>query len=182
MPQLVQGVSVLEKLGLYAVPAVVLIIVVYGGFRRVRVFDCFAEGVKEGFSALLSVAPSLVGLIVGVTMLEASGFFGMLTWAVSPVCEAVGIPAQVVPLGLMRPVTGSGSFAILNSILENCGPDSVTGRIASVMTGSTETTFYAITVYYGAVNLKSTRYTLPAAVTADLVGMLSAVWLIRAFG
>ena len=174
--------TALDKLGIYAVPAVILIIVIYGGVRRVGVFDCFAEGVKEGFSALLSVAPSLIGLIVGVTMLEASGFFELLTGLISPVCGAVGIPAEVVPLGLMRPVTGSGSFALLNGVLESCGPDSVTGRIASVMSGSTETTFYAITVYYGAVNLKRTRYTLPAAAAADIVGMLSAVWLVRAAG
>ena len=172
----------MDKIGLYAVPAVMLIIVVYGGIRRVGVFDCFAEGVKEGFSALFSVAPSLIGLIVGVSMLEASGFFELLTGLISPVCQAVGIPAEVVPLGLMRPVTGSGSFAMLNSTLETFGPDSMIGRIASVMSGSTETTFYAITVYYGAVKIKKTRYTLPAAATADIVGMLSAVWLVRTLG
>ena len=114
-------------------------------------------------------------------MLEASGFFDILTSLLSPVCEAVGIPAPVVPLGLMRPVTGSGSFAILNGILEKYGADSVIGRIASVMSGSTETTFYAITVYYGAIGLKKTRYTLPAATAADLTGMLSAVMLIKLF-
>ena len=172
----------MDKLGMYAVPAVILVIVAFGGIRRVRVFDCFTEGAKEGFSALLSVAPSLIGLIVGVTMLEASGFFELLTAFISPVCEAVGIPAQVVPLGLMRPVTGSGSFALLNEILGSCGPDSAAGKIASVMSGSTEPTFYAITVYYGAVGLKKTRYTLPAASAADLAGMLSAVWIVRAAG
>ncbi len=163
-------------------PAVVLVIVLYGGIRRVGVFDCFVEGVKEGFYSLLGVAPSLVGLIVAVSMLQASGFFELLTGFISPVCTAVGIPPEVVPLGLMRPVTGSGSFAMLNGIYESCGADSVAGRIASVISGSTETTFYAVTVYYGAVGIKKTRYTLPAALSADLMGMLSAVWLIRLFG
>ncbi len=127
----------------------------------------------------MSIAPSLIGLIVGVSMLEASGFFVLVSEWLSPVCRWAGIPSEVVPLGLMRPVTGSGSFALLNSLLEQHGADSLIGKTASVMAGSTETTFYAVTVYYGAVGLKKTGYTVPAALAADITGMLLAAWTVR---
>ena len=114
--------------------------VIFGAFKKVDLFGAFTEGARDGINALISVAPSLIGLIVGVSMLEASGFFDLLTGFLQPVCTKIGIPAEVLPLGLMRPVTGSGSFAILNSILEKYGADSVIGKTASVMAGSTETT------------------------------------------
>ena len=94
----------------------------------------------------------------------------------------MGIPPEVVPLGLMRPVTGSGSFAMLNSIYEQYGADSMIGKAASIMAGSTETTFYAIAVYYGAAGIKKTRYTIPAALTADMAGMFLSAWIVRFFG
>ena len=161
-------------IGTYAVLVILLSVTVAGLVRRVGVFDCFKEGAKEGALSLLSAAPSLFGLVVAVTMLEASGFFDILNGLVGPVCNMIGFPAETVPLALTRPVTGSGSFAVLNGILEQYHPDSVTGRAAAVMAGSTETTFYAIAVYYGSVGIKKTRYTLPAALTADMVGMLTA--------
>lgn len=169
----------MEKFGIFVIPAVIGLILGAGFIRRVPLFDCFREGAKEGFRALLAVAPSLIGLVVAVTMLESSGFFSMLTAWLSPVCGAVGIPAEVLPLGLMRPVTGSGSYAMLQSVLQTYGADSFIGKVASVMAGSTETTFYAITVYFGAVGLKNTRHTIPAALLADLAGMLLACLTVR---
>ena len=169
----------MEHIGVYAVPVIIVSIVLFGMWWKTALFDSFTEGVKEGFSSLLAIAPSLIGLIIGVTMLEASGFFALIAEWMAPVCRWCGIPAEVVPLGLMRPVTGSGSFALLNTLLEQHGADSFIGRAASVMAGSTETTFYAITVYYGAVGLKRTGYTVPAALLADLTGMLLAVGMVR---
>ena len=172
----------MERIGTYAVPLIVVGIVVFGMCRKTAVFDCFTAGVKEGLSSLLAIAPSLIGLVVAVTMLEASGFFTLAAQVLSPICQWFGIPSEVVPLGLMRPITGSGSFAMLNSLLEQHGADSFIGKAASVMAGSTETTFYAITVYYGAVGLKKTGYTVPAALAADMTGMLLAVWTVRLLG
>ena len=169
----------MEKLGAVVIPVVIGLIVTLGVIRRVPVFDCFREGVKEGFRSLMSIAPSLFGLVVAVTMLEASGFFSLLSEWLTPLCRGAGFPAQVLPLGLMRPVTGSGSYAMLQSILQTYGADSFIGKAASVMAGSTETTFYAITVYYGAAGIKQTRHTLPAALFADLTGMLLACWTAR---
>ena len=150
---------------MFAVPAVIVLTVVIGAFKKVDLFGCFTEGAKEGIGSLISVAPSLIGLVLAVEI---------LTGIMSPVCGAVGIPPEVLPLGLMRPVTGSGSFAMLSSILEKYGADSLIGRTASVMAGSTETTFYAITVYYGSVGLSKTRHTVPAALGADIIGMIIA--------
>ena len=168
------GVDVTDKIGIYAVPAVIVIVVLIGAFKKVELFGSFTEGAKEGVGSVMSIAPSLIGLIVAVTMLEASGFFDVITRLLGPACSTVGIPPEVLPLGLMRPVTGSGSFAMLSSILEKYGPDSIIGKTASVMAGSTETTFYAITVYYGAAGIKKTRHTVPAALCADMAGMLIA--------
>ncbi len=171
----------MNQIGIYVVPSVIVLTVLYGIIRKTDVFAAFTEGAKEGIFSLLSIAPSLIGLVTAVSMLEASGFFEVLTAFLQPVCTAVGIPAQVLPLGLMRPVTGSGSFAMLHSILERYGADSLIGQTASVMAGSTETTFYAITVYFGSVGLKNTRCTVPAALTADMLGMLFAAWCVRMF-
>lgn len=164
-----------------AVPVAIVLTVIIGGFKRVDLFGNFTEGAKEGIGSLISIAPSLIGLVLAVTMLEASGFFDILTGFMSPVCSFVGIPPEVLPLGLMRPVTGSGSFAMLSSILEKYGADSLIGRTASVMAGSTETTFYAITVYYGSVGLSKTRHTIPAALGADIFGMIIACAVVKMF-
>lgn len=164
-----------------AVPLAIVLTVIIGVFKKVDLFGSFTEGVKEGIGSLVSVAPSLIGLVFAVAMLEASGFFEMLTGIMSPVCSFVGIPPEVLPLGLMRPVTGSGSFAMLSSILEKYGADSLIGRTASVMAGSTETTFYAITVYYGSVGLTKTRHTVPSALGADIMGMIIACAAVKMF-
>ena len=163
-------------------PVVIVMILVFGTIKRTAVFDCFTEGVREGIKSVISIAPSLIGLIIAVTMLEASGFFELVTGAISPVCVSAGVPPQIVPLAMMRPVTGSGSFAVLGGVLEKYGADSLIGKTASVLAGSTETTFYAITVYYGAVGIKKTGHTIPAALTADMIGMMTAVWSCAVFG
>ena len=120
----------------------------------------------EGLHTLFSIAPTMLGLILGVTMLSASGFFELTAQLMSPLCSAAGIPPEILPLGLIKPVSGSGSTAILSSILETYGPDSLIGKTASVMAGSSETTFYAIAVYYGAAGIKQdTRYRQPLLLT-----------------
>lgn len=171
----------MSEFGIYIVPVTIVLILIFGFFKKVNVFDCFTSGVKEGISSLISIAPSLVALIMAVTMLDASGFFEIISEFLSPLCSKIGIPPEVIPLGLMRPVSGSGSFAILNSILEKFGADSIIGRTASIMAGSTETTFYAIAVYYGSVGIKKTRHTVPSALIADFSGIIFASLSVRMF-
>ncbi len=171
----------MDKLGVYAIPVTVLIIIVFGLFRGVPLFDTFVSGAKEGFSSAISILPSLVGLMMAVSMLNASGALDMLSSFLAPVSRLLGLPEQVMPLALIKPVSGSGATAILSQIFQNNGTESFAGRVASVMSGSTETTFYAIAVYYGAINIKKTRHTIPAALTADLTACIISALAVRLF-
>ncbi|WP_312694482.1 spore maturation protein [Caproiciproducens sp.] len=171
----------MDKLGVYAIPAVVFLIVVFGLMRGVPVFDTFVAGAKEGFSSSVSILPSLVGLMMAVAMLNASGALDILASFLSPVARALGLPAQVMPLALIKPVSGSGATAVLVQIFQNNGTESFAGRVAAVMSGSTETTFYAIAVYFGSVGIKKTRHTIPAAITADLTAFIVSALTVRLF-
>lgn len=169
----------MDKIGTYAVPAVIFLIVVFGLIRGVPLFDTFIAGAKEGLCSAVSIMPTLVGLIMAVSMLSASGALDMLSSFLSPVANALGLPAQVMPLALIKPVSGSGATAVLTQIFKNNGPDSFVGRVASVMSGSTETTFYAVAVYFGAVGIKKTRHTIPAAVAADITACVVSALAVR---
>lgn len=171
----------MDKLGVYAIPAVVFFIVVFGLMRGVPVFDTFVAGAKEGFSSSVSILPSLVGLMMAVAMLNASGALDILASFLSPVARVLGLPAQVMPLALIKPVSGSGATAVLVQIFQNNGTESFAGRVAAVMSGSTETTFYAIAVYFGSVGIKKTRHTIPAAITADLTAFIVSALTVRLF-
>jgi spore maturation protein B len=171
----------LDKIGYYMVPVMVAMILLFGLVKKVPLFDTFLQGAKEGMQSTASIAPALIGLITAVSMLKASGALDIFTAAVEPFASAVGLPAEVMPLTLLRPVSGSGSIAIVDSIFQRVGPDSFAGRVAAVMMGSTETTFYAIAVYFGAVGIKKTRHTIPAALTADMASFLISALAVRLF-
>jgi spore maturation protein B len=171
----------MDKVGIFVVPAAVFVIVVFGLIRGVPVFDAFLSGAKEGLGSAVSILPPLVGLVMAVSMLNASGALDILSSLLSPAAAFIGIPVQDIPLALIKPVSGSGSTAVLSQIFKTNGPDSFAGRVASVMAGSTETTFYAVTVYYGAVGIKKTRHTIPAAVTADITACIISVLTVRLF-
>lgn len=171
----------MDKFGIYIVPVTVCLIVLFGLVKGVPVFDAFVTGAKEGASSCFAILPSLVGLIMAVSMLSASGALDLFSSFIAPAALALGLPPEVMPLALLRPVSGSGSTALLSQIFQLYGPDSFIGRVASVMMGSTETTFYAIAVYFGAVGIKKTRHTVPAALAADFTGYLASVWAIRLF-
>lgn len=171
----------MDNIGIYAVPAVILCIVCFGLFRKVPLFDTFVAGAKEGLHSTVSILPSLIGLIMAVTMFSASGALDLFSSLLSPVANFLGLPAQVMPLALIKPISGSGSTAVLTQIFKDYGPDSLIGRIASVMSGSTETTFYAIAVYFGAVGIRKTRHTIPAALIGDLSACIFSALTVRLF-
>lgn len=171
----------MDKLGVYAIPTVVFLIVVFGLMRGVPLFDTFVAGAKEGFSSSISILPSLVGLMMAVAMLNASGALDILSSLLAPVARFLGLPPEVMPLALIKPVSGSGATAVLAQIFQNNGTESFAGRVASVMSGSTETTFYAIAVYFGSIGIKKTRHTIPAAVTADLTAFIVSALTVRLF-
>lgn len=171
----------MDKIGSFVLPVVIALILIFGMVRRVPMFDTFLDGAKEGMKSTASIAPALIGLITAVSMLKASGALDMFTAFLAPAAQAIGLPAEVTPLALLRPISGSGSIALLDSIFSNCGPDSFAGRVASVMMGSTETTFYAVAVYFGAVGIKKTRHTIPAALSADMISFLVSALSVRLF-
>lgn len=161
------------------IPAFILITVIAGFIKRVPIFNCFTEGAKDGLKIMYTIAPTLIGLITAIGMLKASGALDLLTETLSPITELLGIPKEISPLFLLKPISGSGSLAMLNQIIADYGANSVIAKTAAVMTGSTETTFYCIAIYYGAVNIKKTGYTVPCALLGDFASMLAACLLCK---
>ena len=169
----------MELISSFAVPVLIAAIILFALIKKQPVFEQFTEGVKQGAESAISVAPSVFALVTAVSILRVSGALELLGDLLRPVTDFLGIPPDIPSLALMRPFSGSGSTAILNDIFSRHGPDSTCGRIASVISGSTETTFYAIAVYYGAVKVKNTGGTVPAALCADLTGMLIACLIVK---
>lgn len=149
--------------------------------KRQDVYGALLEGGLDGLKLLVTIVPALVVLLTAVHMLRASGAIELLTKWLSPVAAAVGIPAEALPLVLLRPISGSAALAVGADLMAVHGPDSLIGRTAAVMLGSTETTFYTISVYFGAAGVKKTRYTIPAALIADVTGFLAASFCARYF-
>lgn len=167
----------------YAIAAIFLIILTIGIYKNIKVYYVFVEGAREGLTTVIRIVPSLVGLLVAVAVFKASGALDLLIYAVSPVSSLLKIPSEVMPLAFLRPISGSASLALVSDILNTYGPDSFIGRIASTMMGSTETIFYTLAVYFGAVGIKNIRYTLAAALIADLTSVIVSVWICTlAFG
>lgn len=160
------------------VPIVLLSVLLYGIVRKVSVFDVFVNGAKDGLKTIYNITPTLVGLIVSVSMLKGSGALDILTTFLSPVTGFLHFPSELLPMTILRPVSGGGSTALLNQVFKDYGPDSFVGRCASVIAGSTETTFYAITVYFGSVNVKKIRHTLFSALMADITAAAMAVIIV----
>lgn len=163
------------------VPLTVTAFVLFGLVKKVRVFDAFLCGAREGLNTVYTIAPTLVGLITAVFMLRTSGAFDFLTELISPVAEFLGFPPEIVPVALLRPVSGGGSTALLVGIFEDFGPDSFVGRIVSVMAGATETTFYAVAVYFSSAGIKKIRHTLIAGLVADFTAVVFSVLTVRLF-
>ncbi len=161
------------------IPGLLAGVAVYGMGRRVDVYGALTTGARDGLTVLLNILPPLVGLLTAVAMFRASGAMEWLTGLCAPVMELLGIPAELTPLMLIRPVSGGGALAVGSELITTYGPDSYIGRVAAVMLGSTETTFYTISVYFGAAHVKGTRYAIPAALLADLTGFLVAAWTVR---
>ena len=163
------------------VPLIMAGVALYAMARRVDVYDALVQGAGEGLGVLLRIVPSLVALLTAVYMLRASGALELAAQALSPLLSALGIPPETVALLLVRPVSGSAALGVGAELITAYGPDSLVGRTAAVMLGSTETTFYTIAVYFGAVGISKTRYAIPAALCADLTGFLASAWAVRLF-
>ncbi len=163
------------------IPIFVLGIFLYGIHKKVDVFSVFVNGAKENIKVGVEILPSLVMLMLAVGMFRSSGAMEAFSELISPITDFLGFPKECVPLALMRPVSGSGALSILETVLEEHGPDSFIGRVASVLLGSTETTFYTVAVYFGATKIKKTRHALPAALAGDITAFLLSALAVRLF-
>jgi spore maturation protein B len=171
--------AVLDAVSAWAIPVLVAGIPLVALARRVKVYPAFVEGAKEGFETAVRVIPPLVAILVALGMLRASGAMDALTRALAPVLGPLGVPASVVPMIVVRPLSGGGALGVVGDVLRAEGPDSYAGRLVSVMQGSTETTFYVLAVYMGAVGISRYRHALPAALAADLAGFTAAIVVVR---
>lgn len=158
-----------------AMPAIILIIIIYGVIEKNKVFDTFLEGAKDGLGIVLSIFPTLIGLFMAIATLRSSGILDMIVNILKPILSFINIQSEIVPLMLIRPISGSSSIAVATDIMKNYGVDSKIGIIASTIMGATETTLYTIAIYTGCVGIKKTRFVLAAALFADVVGMLASV-------
>lgn len=171
----------MSAIGAFAIPSVICIILIFALIKGIKVFDVFMKGAKSGAVTAFEILPSLVGLVVAVSMLRESGALEILAKILSPIASFVGIPKDIMPLALLNPISGGGALSLYENILKTSGPDSYVGRVASVMMGSTETTFYAVAVYYGSVGIRKTRQTVPAAICADITSYIASSWIVKIF-
>jgi len=172
-------INIIQTLSVVAIPAIILFIVTYGAIKKVKIYETFVEGAKEGFNVGVRIIPYLVAMLVAIGIFRASGAMNILAWLVSPITLLIGMPAEALPMAIMRPLSGSGALGVMSEIIKTHGADSLIGRMVSVMMGSGETTFYVLAVYFGSVGISKTRHAVPAGIIADIVGILMSVWLVN---
>ena len=171
--------NIIEGFSIVAIPLLIVVFLGFGVIKKVKVYEQFVEGAKEGFTIAVKIIPYLVAMLVAIGIFRAGGAMDWLIKILKPVTDFIGMPAEALPMALMRPLSGSGSLGIMSEIISVHGPDSFLGIMVSTFYGSTETTFYVLALYFGAVNIKRTRHALPAGLVADIIGILAAVFIVR---
>ncbi|MGB9774136.1 MAG: spore maturation protein [Bacteroidota bacterium] len=169
----------INLISILAIPLIIGSFVLYGIFKRVKVYEVFVEGAKEGFNVAVRIIPYLVAMLVAIGIFRASGAMDLLIMILDPVTRLIGMPGEALPMALMRPLSGSGSLGIMSDIMKVHGPDSFIGILVSTMYGSSETTFYVLAVYFGSVNVRSIRHAVLAGLAADVAGMLGALFIVK---
>ena len=173
--------AILDGVSLWAIPVLLVLIPFVGLIRKVKVYDVFIDGAKEGFEVAVRIIPFLVGILVAIGMFRGSGAMDLLMSALRPLVTTTGFPAELVPLAILRSLTGSGSLAFTTDLVKTHGPDSLIGRMAATLYGSSETTFYVLAVYFGSVGVKKTRHALGCALAAETVGVIAAIFVTYLF-
>ncbi|GAA0135591.1 spore maturation protein SpmB [Paenibacillus sp. YSY-4.3] len=159
----------------WAVPVMIAFIPLYAFMKKVPVYESFVDGAKDGFSTAIGIIPHLVGMMVAISVFRASGALEFFVGWMGPLLEKLQVPPEVLPLGILRPLTGTGSLAFTTDLIKMYGPDSMIGRIASTVQGSTDTTLYVLTVYFGAIGIRNGRYALKVGLFSDVVGFVAAI-------
>ena len=171
--------NIINYISIIAVPAVILIILLYGIFERKNVFDIFLKGANDGLKMVIKIFPTLIGLFLAIGALSSSGVLDFIIKLISPVLNILKIPSEIMPLAILRPISGSGSIAVATELMKKFGVDSLIWLMVATIMGSTETTLYTIAVYTSSVNIKKTRFVLFAALMADLTGIIASVVIWR---
>jgi spore maturation protein B len=167
--------ALLSLISAWAIPVMIVFIPLYAAYRKIPVYESFVEGAKDGFDTAIKIIPHLVGMMVAISVFRASGAMDMLIDWMRPFFNRIGVPTEVLPLAILRPITGAGSLAFTTDLIEQFGPDSMIGRIASTVQGSTDTTLYVITVYFGAIGIRKAGYALKVGLISDLVGFVASI-------
>lgn len=170
--------SILLTISDFLIPVTILFIVVFGCLQRVDIYEVFLEGAKEGLQTVIDILPTLIGLVMAVEVVRAGGLLDLMVELLRPLSNAMGFPAELAPLSIVRLVSSSAATGLLTDLFAHYGPDSTLGRVASVMMSCTETVFYTMSLYFLSVGIKKTRWTLPCALLANIVGIAAAVWLV----
>jgi spore maturation protein B len=171
--------SAINIISALAIPIFIVVFLGWGLIKKVKVYEVFVEGAKDGFNTAVRIIPFLVAMLFAIGIFRVSGAMDVVVLILSPITNLIGMPAEVLPLGLLRPLSGSGSMGLMTELMKTNGVDSFIGVLASTMYGSSETTFYILAVYFGSVGIKNTRHALPAGLIADFFGMIGAVFITR---
>lgn len=169
---------IVSVISLWIVPLIIGTILIYGTWKKVPTYEHFVEGGKEGIQIAISIIPFLVGMLVAITVFRTSGALDFFIHLIKPALDVLGVPADIVPLALIRPISGTAALGLMSDIISVHGPDSFIGKMASTLQGSTDTTFYVLTVYFGAVGIKKMGDALKVGLLADLIGISVAVFII----
>ena len=165
----------------YIIPLIVVTIIIYGIYKKVDIFDTFIDGVKEGMKLSINLFPTIFTMIIAITLITDSNIINYICYLLKPLFSRISFPTEVLPLALLRPISGSSSLVILNDILAKYGPDSFIGRLSSVMQGSTDTTIYIISMYFASIGIKKTRYSLTVGLLADLLSVIISFIMVNIF-
>ena len=171
--------TIIQVISVIAIPLIIFFFLIYGAIKKIKIYEEFVEGAKEGFNVAVKIIPYLVAMLVAIGIFRAGGAMEFLIIILKPITSLIGFPAEALPMALMRPLSGSGSIGIMTEIISVHGPDSYLGVLTSTFLGSTETTLYVLAVYFGAVNIKRTRYAAIAGLLADLAGILAALFIVN---
>jgi spore maturation protein B len=171
-------VEIISLISSWSIPVLIALIITTALIKRVPIYETFVEGAKDGFGTAVSIIPHLVGMLVAVEVFRASGALVWLIGLFEPLLKLFHIPGDIIPLAILRPISGAGSTAVMTDIFKQYGPDSFVGRLASVMQGSTDTTLYILTVYFGSVGIRKYRYALKVGLIADLAGMIASIVIV----
>lgn len=167
--------TLISVISAWAIPVMIVFIPLYAAYRKVPVYESFVDGAKDGFDTAIKIIPHLVGMMVAISVFRASGAMDLFIGWMKPFMQSIGVPTDILPLAFLRPITGAGSLAFTTDLIQHFGPDSMIGRMASTIQGSTDTTLYVITVYFGAIGIRKAGYALKVGLISDLIGFVASI-------